>query len=371
MRQTVRLITIIAALLPATLLAILAPAADVAAAQRQQPFGTTEQALDAAIDWLVGSHQNEDGGYSSFSVGANQGPSDVVGTLDALGAIAPANGSLAAAPLSYLEQNAPALTEYANTDGSAAGKVILGLLAAGHDPRAFAGEDYVVRLTEHFSPTGEFGVTTPFQQALAIYALAAAGETAPEPAIEWLMSRQADEGSLAGSWDDGFGTAGNPDATAMAILALLRSGLAPQDGPIRAARDFLAASQLPTGEWEYGLGFGGNANSTALALQALVALDEPHAAPTGPWIQGGVSPLNALLAWQSSSGAFQADFGSGRADDFFSTVQAIPALIAAAHTSAAPAAAPANGPDWLPWLLVALALGLVLAATLWATGRRR
>jgi len=37
-------------------------------------------------------------------------------------------------------------------------------------------------------------------------------------------------------------------------------------------------------------------------------------------------PVDALLAWQDSNGAFQADFGQGRFDDAIATLQAIPAV---------------------------------------------
>jgi hypothetical protein len=42
-------------------------------------------------------------------------------------------------------------------------------------------------------------------------------------------------------------------------------------------------------------------------------------------MKGNVTPLLALLSFQSVSGAFQADYGQGPFDDFYATVQAIPA----------------------------------------------
>jgi hypothetical protein len=82
---------------------------------------------------------------------------------------------------------------------------------------------------------------------------------------------------------------------------------------------------LPTAGWEYGPGFGDNANSTALVVQALAVTGNNYYEDDGPWAQNGHSPLTALLNWQNSTGAFQADLGQGPFDDFFSTVQAIPA----------------------------------------------
>jgi hypothetical protein len=199
------------------------------------------------------------------------------------------------------------------------------LTAAGEDPADFEGNDFVLTLTGHLSPTGQFKVNTAFNQSLAMLGLAAAGEAVPDSAAEWLLSLMANEGDLAGSWDDGFGTAGNADSTAMAIMALVASGRA-GDEPVTAALEFLGRTQLPSGGWEYGLGFGENANSTALVIQALVTAGEDLSSPDSPWLQQEQSPQGALLAWQGESGAFQADFGDGGFDDFFSTVQSIPAV---------------------------------------------
>ncbi|MCI0577778.1 MAG: terpene cyclase/mutase family protein [Chloroflexi bacterium] len=291
-------------------------------------FTDPQQAAQAAAAWLAQTHQNDDGGYTNFSTGANQAPSDVAGTLNALQALAAA-GADTAAPLGYLEANPDAVAAYAAQNGSTAGKIILVLAAVGEDPHDFSGHNYAISLTNHLSPTGQYNVTTAFDQSLAVQGLAAAGEPVPAEAIEWLAGLQATEGELAGSWDDGFGTAGNPDSTAMAVLALLAGGRAAGDEAVTAAVAFLAQSQLPSGGWAYSGDFGENANSTALVIQALDALGEDFYSVDGPWTQGGRSPLVALLSWQSESGAFQADFGSGPFDDFFATIQAIPAVAAA------------------------------------------
>lgn len=280
---------------------------------------------DSAANWLITTHQNDDGGYTSFSAGANQGPSDVGGTVDALIALASA-GADTTESLAYLQSDPDALTTYAAQHGGAAGKLVLALTAAGADPRDVGGTDAVISLTGHLSATGSYDASTAFDQSLALLALAAVEEPIPAEAITWLVDLQATEGETAGSWDDGFGTVGNPDNTAMAIMALLASGMTADESPIAAAREFLAQSQLPTGGWAYGPGLPESANSTALVIQVLRALGEDFTAPGNAWEQETGSPLTALLSWQSETGAFQADFGSGRFDDFFTTVQAIPAV---------------------------------------------
>lgn len=291
--------------------------------QQTAPFPDQRVAVQQSVAWLVTTHQNDDGGYTSFSSGANAAPSDVGGTADAMLAIAAAGYNPAypapsqeSTPFDYLRQHPDEVAAYAATDGSTAGKLVMALVTANQNPRDFVGHDFVISITQHLSPTGQFGVTTAFGQSLAILGLRSVGGDVPPEAIQWLTSLQATEGDVAGSWDDGFGTAGNADATAMAVMALVAAGLPADDPALLNAADFLTRSQLETGGWEYGAGFGANANSTALAIQALKALG-----------QDVTEPMNSLLGWQSVSGAFQADFGNGRFDDFYTTVQAIPAAL--------------------------------------------
>lgn len=314
MKRPIYLLTGFAlAILSAALLLFGLTAAPAAAYQPAEP-------AQAAANWLVTTHQNDDGGYTSFSAGANQGASDVGGTVDALLALAAA-GADTTETLAFLENDQEAAAAYAAQYGGPAAKLILALTAAGSDPRDIGGYNIVISLTNYLSPTGQYNVTTAFDQSLAILALSAAGEPIPVEAVDWLLDLQT-----AGSWDDGFGTLGNPDATAMAVMALLASGLTADEAPVAAARDFLAEAQLPTGGWAYGPDLPESANSTALVIQALRALGEDFTSAGNDWEQDGITPLAALLAWQSETGAFQADFGSGRFDDFFTTVQAIPAV---------------------------------------------
>ncbi len=294
------------------------------------PLNQTDQrtAVAAATQWLVETHQNDDGGYSNFSAGANLAPSGIGGTLDAVQAIAAAGYNPAANypgkssnPVAYLQSHATDLAAYVAGGGGAAGKAILALTAAAQNPRDFMGYNFVISLTAQLSPTGQYNAYVSFDQSLALLALTAVRETPPLSATQWLKAQQATNGS----WDDGFGTDDNADTTAMAIMALVAQGEPLTSTTLISATNFLAAAQLPGGGWEYGPGFGGNANSTALVVQALSALGEDFYTLGSPWAQNGQTPLSALLAYQSSSGAFQSDFGFGPFDDFFATVQAIPA----------------------------------------------
>lgn len=276
-------------------------------------------AVQQAVRWLVNTHQNDDGGYSSFSVAANNAPSDVSGTLDAILAISSAgyNANMPApgkttSPVAYLASQPEALATFAAIDGASAGKLVLALTAVNQNPHTFADQDWVEVLQSHLSEDGTLAAN-PFGQALAILGLAAAGADVPPTALDKLIASQAEDGS----WDDGFGTASNADSTAMAIMALVATGSTTNDGPLGLGLTFIQESALESGGWEYGPGFGFSANSTALVLQALAAVG--HA-------QDNPAALAALLAGQNNVGAFQADFGNGPVEDFFTTVQVIPAL---------------------------------------------
>jgi hypothetical protein len=296
--------------------------------QQGAPYPGQPGAVEKAVQWLVVTHQNEDGGFTSFSMGADQAASDVGGTLDAILAIAAAGFNPAAAaeegkrtPIEFLRANPEQLDSYSTLDGAQAGKLVLALVASNQDPRNFEGVDYVAQLMSHHSFSGEFGVAAPFGHSLAILALSAAYEPIPQSAVDWLVSRQAAEGDVVGSWDDGFGTAGNADATAISVMALGSTGLTSTVPSQLSGLDFLVQTRLESGGWEYGPGLGENAISTALVIQALSSAGHDFYTPDA----NGVSSLDALLAWQGESGAFQADFGDGPFDDFLSTVQSLPA----------------------------------------------
>jgi hypothetical protein len=289
----------------------------------------TTMQIERAVDWLVREHQNDDGGYSSFSRGANLAPSDVGGTVDAILAIAgggfdPAGvypGEITT-PVDFLKTNIQAVRTYTEEDGGQAGKLILALVAAGMNPRDFGGVDIVASLESRLGVEGNYGVDDPFKQSLAILGLAGAGEPIQEPAINWLEGHQAENGS----WDDGFGTDNNADATALAIMALVAAGKTIEAEAVAGGLEYLKYSQEENGGWAYSPGFGTSANSTAMVIQALAATSIDWYSASNEWSKNGNSPLDALLSFQAQNGSFQSDVGDGLFDDFFATVQSIPAL---------------------------------------------
>jgi hypothetical protein len=284
--------------------------------------------LEVAINWLVSNNQNPDGGYG-IDFGTGVPASNVSSTLDAILAIASGGYNPASnyfrqemSPIDFLNNQVNEMKAFANGSGGANGKVILALVAANQDPRSFGGEDWVTMLTAQSLPSGAYNTADAFNQSLAILALTSVNEPIPDKASDWLKGKQANNGS----WNDGFGTMKNSDSTAMSTMALLAAGTPTGDLSISKAVQFLRENQLPAGGWEYGSGFGENANSTALVVQALSAVGEDFYSHDSPWAKNNRSPMEVLLSWQGSSGAFQADFGQGPSDNFFATSQSILAV---------------------------------------------
>lgn len=284
-------------------------------------------AARAAAWWLVSAHQNDDGGYAPFSSGANQDPSTVGGTADAMLALGAAGYPLgepfpgkSQTPLDYLRSRPADVVAYAATGGGEAGKLVQALVVANEDPYDFAGHNLVLSLTNHLSPTGQYALT-PYQHSLAILGLAAVSEPVPLTATQWLTAQQ----NAAGAWGDGFTTDENVDATGLAVMALVAADVPATATSLISATQFLADAQLSSGGWPFAPGLAESTNSTALALQALSALGEDFYSDGSPWAQDG-TPLEALLAWQREGGPFQVDFGGGALDNFFATAQALPAV---------------------------------------------
>lgn len=354
MRNKVLLITIVMTLL-------LTLASPVLAA-------STGEAVDQALSWLKGQ-QNADGGFSSgFSPESNVGvTAEVVIALAAggqdAGTVQSAEG---ASPLDYLHRQVKA----GQMDGvGTTAKVVMALVGTGLDPTSFAGRDLIHQLEAAYdSGSGSYGGSV-FDQALVVLALANAGRTVPEGAVNYLMAHQTTDGA----WNfvgDTAALTGDTNTTALVIQALVAVGRKDDTG---RALDYLRRIQNADAGWPYqnpsAYGTETDANSTALVIQAIYAAGQTP----GDWYGGGRDPLGALLSLQNTSGSFsyQASFPG---DNVLATVQAIPAAagvtlsrVRRVATSAAPGATATTPPTTLPVagaVTVPAAAGLVLVGLL-------
>lgn len=258
----------------AALLALAAPAAAA-------PGGSADrQAAARAAAWL-----------RTVSGVAPGQQADAIVALAAAGAGRPVLGPR----LSRLVALAPA---YASTAG-AAGKVALAAEAAGADPRRLRGVDYLARIRGAYA-AGRYGATG-FDQALAMLALAGAGERVPAAAVAALRS---DRG--AGGWGNDLTPSGRDDVSTTAILieALRAAGVRARDPMLRAAAAWMTAQANGQGGYAF---FGARgvteANSTALAIRALRALGRTPPPASRAALRGLQLPDGSIAFTAASPGS--------------------------------------------------------------------
>jgi hypothetical protein len=155
---------------------------------------------------------------------------------------------------------------YATTAGAAA-KVAMAAVAAGRNPAAFGGVDYLRRVTNRYA-AGRYGASA-WDQALSLLALRAAGRPAPPAAVRATLAARG-----SGGWSFDLTPRGRDsvDATAIVLEALRASGVRRSDARVAAAVRWMLAQR--NGEGGLGTAGGGaptDANTTAGAIRALRA----------------------------------------------------------------------------------------------------
>jgi len=318
-------------LLAAVIGVLLFPSVNVSA-QEPEPVTVSpgDSALDAA-DWIRENHQNSDGGYSSFSQGADVAPSDMAGSLNVLLHLS-ASSSLGQGELGlkdellvdYLIYHVDERRQFAEGGLGQAALALLALELAAIDELQ-ERETLLAALLPQIETATDLGGPNPIDLSLAVAALQASGHESAPGLLTALLLQQSLEGDSAGAWPDGYGTLASVDATAFALIAVAPHQVSDQ-GPLSDGMAFLLDHQLSSGGWAYDGGSIENANSTAMALMALTALRDAIDPPSQALDASRRAGLDALHGWQSTSGAIQADFGQGRFDDFYATVQSLPAL---------------------------------------------
>lgn len=296
---------------------------------RPFPFSSRDVSLRKAENWIA-SQQQPDGSFPGLT--------DTGGTLDAVLALASTGYDLATRSASgvggsALEFLATQVPTYPNTSAASAGKLIVGVVAAGGSPLDFGGLDLAARLDSYYVPaTGAYGSTT-WDQAWSILALASMGAEIPTRTVAYMEDIQATDGGW-GYFPEGDSWGTDTDSTAMALQALAAAGVGADSAVVQAGLDFLRDLQEDDGGFAYSLAWGGtSATSTGLALQALAAFGEQPR-----WLNWSLidddglpsplvlrNPLDALLALQSTQGGFE---GYGGPNDPASTYQAVPGIAA-------------------------------------------
>ena len=290
-----------------------------AAVSPQMTTARSMSPVNRAIAWLR-TQQLADGSFSA-GYGSTVGTTaDVVTAVASTGQDVFSWQAAAGQPTvqDYLISQAASYVQ--GTNAGNAGKLLVAVVAANGDPRAFGGLDLVAATKGYDTGSGTFDAAG-INQAWAILGLVAARETLPTGAVEALAAMQQADGG----WDSGWGT--DAGTTALALEALLAGGYADDGTSVLAdGLAYLRAHQSASGGFFSTDAWGNtaaDADSTAICVQALVALGEnPLAAE---WLVGGVSALHDLLTMQAASGGFE--WQSGMGANLLSTAAAIPALI--------------------------------------------
>ncbi len=275
------------------------------AAPRALPAYTFQDVLGMrardALEWLH-SQQQADGTFGG-----------AVTTADAVAVIALVGEDPASPRWTTGKSALAALADQTAdlVDSQDAGHIAKGVRAvavAGRNPRAFAGYDLIAELNKVYDPTtGRYHSGNNFRQALAIEALALAGEPVPALAIATLLGDQHSDGGWG--WPVG-GAESDVDTTGLVLEALSLVGISRGEPHVQRAIAYLRAAQKSDGGWAMREGetYMENADSTALALRGLLAMGEnprrgPYTRrnPDGTWRDA----LGALLAFQEPSGAFR------------------------------------------------------------------
>ncbi len=228
---------------------------------------------------------------------------------DAIVAMA-ATGTAKATLRARLAALAPAAPSYATTAG-AAGKVVLAAVAAGANPANINGVNYVARIRSSYH-NGLYGSGT-YDQAYAILALRAAGQTVPLKAIRRVTGARG-----TGGWGYRLSTGVRDDvsATGITIQALRAFGLSPRHGGLAAATTWMVSRRNASGGYAID---GGNrpaeANSTAIVISALRSMRRTPARRT----------IDRLRRLQEADGGFRFTIAA-RGSRVMASVDAIVAL---------------------------------------------
>lgn len=302
------------------------PLFTTAQAQEATPGAASESAagshLDAAVAWLL-AQQDAGGGFLGFNGELDAGvTTDAVLALAAAGDANPNAAAALESAVMYLEAEG---SGYASSGAGQAAKVALAAVAGGRDPRSFGGTDLLAAIaapptTSVQHPVSGIYGDDLYDHALALLALAAAGEPVSDEQIAPLRDTQGADGGWAfdGSTEPGVA---DSNTTALVLQALAATGHG-DDPMVAGGLQFLSTLLASDGS---GVAYGpaetlvADANSTALALQAVIAAGADPAAPD--W---GNLPL-ALARFQLPDGGVRYMSGDVEAN-LLATLQAIPAM---------------------------------------------
>lgn len=204
--------------------------------------------------------------------------------------------------------------------------MIIGLKAAGADPRDFNGTDLVAKLCESGDKIGKSGLNGYAYALLALdcgdYRIPDGALISREKLVDKILSYQKPNGAF--SLDKS--SAADSDMTAIAMCAL--SPYVNEEkvkSAVDSAVGYLSKVQQADGGFQPAYSSSEVSETTA---QVVIALASCGVDPAGDprFIKNGASPLSALMAYRNPDGGF-AHIKNGKSD-LIATDQAVMALVA-------------------------------------------
>lgn len=269
-------------------------------------------AATRAAEWLHAEQR------ANGSFGSDLQPVDQL--AETLAALASANALPATIRDRALQRLREAGPARADEQAAYAARIVLGLVAAGEDPRRFDGIDYVAKIGARYNPVLAAHGGNLYAEALAGLGRLAAGEAVPQAFLDRLVAARCTNGGYA--YADRCGRTPDADTTAMIVSVLALAGLDRSDPAIAEALAWLSRLQDASGGFPLEAGFEPNANSTALVLTMLRTLGLSPAR----WARRG-DPAAALAAFATPSGALR--FTRAGGPNLWATIQGLPGLVGA------------------------------------------
>ena len=236
----------------------------------------------------------------------------------------------------YIHENGAVLHDRRYTDNS---RVILGLTAAGYDPRDVSGHDLTIALGD-FERTIWQGINGPTWALIALDSLDypipvnpdAQTQATRELYIAEILRRQTPDGgwnlTAGASGAVGRNERGDAGLTGMVLQAFAKY----QDSPaVRDATDeaLTFLSEIQDAQGGFSSGFSGAGADVESSVQVLVALCEIGIPLDDPrFVKNGHTLIDNILSYANTDGSFKHQHGGG-GNNQMSTEQALYALVSA------------------------------------------
>ena len=235
-----------------------------------------------------------------------------------------------------------------STDAVGLEAPMLALTAAHQDPRTYPASDLVQGLNSFYTG-GQIGdPATLNDDVFGVLALVSAGVSPQDDVVAGSVAFIKVHQNQDGGWPFMVGDTSDTNTTAAAIMALVAAGSSSSDTDIVQALAYLHAAQNADGGFPYDpksqWGTASDASSDSWILLALDAAGIDQSS----WGAASGTPMSDLLSYQTPSGYFEFQHGTG--EDQFTPVTTSYAVLALSGKTLpvvilpAPSAPPAPAP---------------------------